>query len=148
MTTTGKSSLGAAEVQKLIRVNLPESETAGLEVEAVGEGRARVRVPYHPRMLRPGDSMSGPALMAAADVAMYALLLAELGPVDLALTSNFNCHFLTRALPGDILAEARLLRLGRRVATLQVEVRTTARDDLAAQVTGSYVLPDALQPTP
>ncbi len=141
-TFTTQTLISAAEVQKLIRVGLPVTDDQGLEVTAVSHDAASVRIPYHPRQLRPGDSMSGPVLMAAADAAMYALLLA-LGADqnEMALTSQFNCHFLARALPGDVIADARVLRQGRRMAVLQVEVRTTARDDLAALVTGTYVLP-------
>ena len=132
----------AVDVQKAIRIGLPSTEDEGLEVLEVFDDRASVRIPYHPRQLRPGDSVSGPVLMAAADAAMYAVLLA--GGVDqneMALTSQFNCNFLTRALPGDVIAEARILRRGRRMAVMQVEVRTTAREDVAALVTATYVLP-------
>lgn len=134
--------LTAAQVRDLMRIGLPATEADGLEVESLEPAGATVRIPYHPRMLRPGESVSGPVLMGAADAAMYAALLGHLGPVEMALTSNFNCNFLARALPGDVIASAHILRLGRRIAVLEVEVRTTARDDLAAHVTGSYVLPE------
>lgn len=135
--------LTAAEVQQLIRVGLPATEGEGLEVQELAPGRATVRIPYNPRMLRPGDSVSGPVLMAAADAAMYAALLGHLGPVEMALTSSFNCNFLARAFPGHVIAEAQLIKLGRRIAVAVVEVRTTARDDIAAHVTASYVLPES-----
>ena len=54
---------------------------------------------------------------------------------------QFNCSFLARALPGDVIARARVLKSGRRLVVMQVEVSTTARDDVAAFITGSYVLP-------
>ncbi len=133
--------LSAQDMQRLIRTGLPSTEAEGLQVLAVDAESASLRIPYNPRMLRPGDSVSGPVLMAAADAAMYAVLLAATGE-DMALTSQFNCNFLSRALPGDVLADARLLKLGRRAAVLQVEVRTTARDDLAALIIGSYALPE------
>ena len=78
--------------------------------------------------------------VAAAEAAMYAVLLAQTGE-DMALTSQFNCSFLARALPGDVIARARVLKSGRRLVVMQVEVSTTARDDVAAFITGSYVLP-------
>lgn len=134
--------MSAPEVQKVLHVGLPSTLDEGLEVCEVSADQATVRIPYHPRQLRPGDSVSGPVLMAAADAAMYAVLLAAgVDENEMALTSQFNCHFLARALPGDVIAEARVLRRGRRMAVLQVEVRTTARDDVAAIVTGTYVLP-------
>lgn len=136
-----KAMLSAQEMETLIRTGLPSTEAEGLQVLSISADAASLRIPYNPRMLRPGDSVSGGVLMAAADAAMYAVLLAATGD-EMALTSQFNCNFLARALPGDVLAEARVLKLGRRMAVLQVEVRTTARDDLAALVTGSYALPE------
>jgi len=136
-----KPMLSAQQMETLIRTGLPSTESEGLQVLTVTPESASLRIPYNPRMLRPGDAVAGSVLMAAADAAMYAVLLAQTGD-EMALTSQFNCNFLARALPGDVLADARLLKIGRRMAVLQVEVRTTARDDLAALVTGSYALPD------
>lgn len=132
--------LTAEAVEQLIRTGLPSTEGEGLQVQEVTAESATIRIPYNPRMLRPGDSVSGPVLMAAADAAMYAVLLAQ-HQDEMALTSQFNCNFLARAFPGDVIAHARLLKAGRRLVVMQVEVRTTARDDIAALITGSYVLP-------
>jgi uncharacterized protein (TIGR00369 family) len=135
-----KTLLTAEAVQELIRTGLPSTEGEGLVVDEITPDTATVRIPYNPRMLRPGDSVSGPVLMAAADAAMYAVLLAQHHD-EMALTSQFNCNFLARAFPGDVIAKARVLKSGRRLVVMQVEVSTTARDDVAALITGSYVLP-------
>jgi uncharacterized protein (TIGR00369 family) len=132
--------LDAAQTEALIRGGLPTA--AAVSVEAVGPGMARVRLPYSERMLRPGGVISGPTLFAAADTAMYALVLSHVGPQLMAVTANFSMNFLNKAAPGDVRAQAQLLKLGRRLVVM--DVRLWTGDDaqrIAAQVTGSYALP-------
>jgi acyl-coenzyme A thioesterase PaaI-like protein len=69
---------------------------SGLSLEAVWHGGSRVRQAYLPRFIRPGGTISGPTMMALADVAMYVALLASIGPVPLAVTTNLNINFLRK----------------------------------------------------
>ncbi|MBX6420752.1 MAG: PaaI family thioesterase [Nevskia sp.] len=133
--------LAAAEVERLIRAGLPLAERAGFAIERLEPGRAVVRLQYQPWMLRPGGTLAGPVLMTAADSAMYALVLAHLGPELLAVTADMNLHFLRKPKPADVLAEAHLLKLGRKLAVMRVELRSAGEDTLVAHVTGSYALP-------
>lgn len=133
--------LDAAEVERLIRAGLPIAERSGFAVEHLEPSRARVRLPYRAWMLRPGDTIAGPVLMMAADAAMYALVLAHLGPQLLAVTADMTLHFLRRPRAADVLAEAHLLKLGRRLAVMRVELRSAGEEELVAHVTGSYALP-------
>ena len=74
-------------------------------------------------MLRPGGTVSGPTLMALADCAMYVVLLSAIGPVGLAVTVNLSINFLRKGAPGqDVLAAARLLKLGKRLAVGEVSL--------------------------
>src|ERR687884_137197 len=68
------------------------------------------------RSLRPGGTVSGPVLMTLADVAIYVAILASIGWVPLAVTTNLNINFLRKPAPGDLMAECRLLKLGKRLA--------------------------------
>lgn len=132
--------LDAAQTQALIRGGLPAA--AGVIVERVEPGLACVRIAYSERMLRPGGVISGPTLFAAADTAMYALVLSHLGPELMAVTANFNMNFLNKAAPGDVHAEARLLKLGRRLVVMDVRLFTSADPGrVVAHVTGSYARP-------
>lgn len=134
--------LDAPAVQNLIRGGLKAADKGGLVVEEVRPGYARVRIPFRESMLRPGNVISGPALFTAADSAMYALVLSHLGPQLMAVTASFNMNFLNKAAPGDIIAEARLLKLGRRLVVMEVSLATSAAPErIAVHVTGSYVLP-------
>jgi len=92
-------------------------------------------------MLRPGHLVAGPALFTAADAAMYALVMAHIGPVVMSVTANMNLHFLNAAPEGDIVAEAKLLRLGMRMAVMEVALFTGPDRTFVAHVTGTYALP-------
>ena len=90
---------------------------SGLSIEAVWHGGGRVRQAYQPRFMRPGGTISGPTMMALADVAMYVVLLASIGPVPLAVTTNLNINFLrkpdARRSPGGLpVAQARSAACG------------------------------------
>lgn len=98
----------------------------------------------HERLLRPGGVVSGPTLMGLADAAVYALVLAHIGEVPMAVTTSLTMHFLRGAKPGPLTAEARLLRLGRRIATCDVFLWTEAPDRPCAQATVAYAIPEGL----
>ena len=110
-------------------------------VVEVTPGRVQVMAPYREGLLRPGGVISGPTLMSLADTAAYALVLAHVGDQLMAVTSQLNISFLRGAAPGDLHAEAELLRLGRRMAVCDVRLWTESRDRLAAQANVTYVLP-------
>ncbi len=134
-------SLTATEVQQLIREWVPMAEDIDLQVEEVRQGYAKIRIPVQVRNLRPGGTVSGPVIMAAGDTAMYAAILGSLGKVAMAVTSNLNINFMQRPAQVDLIAEASILKLGKRIAFCEVGVRSEGSEDLVAHVTGSYSLP-------
>jgi|EndMetStandDraft_3_1072993.scaffolds.fasta_scaffold173958_2 uncharacterized protein (TIGR00369 family) len=107
----------------------PES---GLAIETLWDGGCRVRQAFRAASLRPGGTISGPTLMALADFTMYVAVLAAIGPVPLAVTINLNINFLRRPGPHDVVAEGRLLKLGKRLATGEVTIRCDGDDDPVA----------------
>ena len=133
--------LDAAQTQALIRGGLRVAEKGALSVEEVRPGYARIRLPYSERMLRPGNVISGPTLFTAADSAMYALVLSHLGPELMAVTSQCNLNFLNKAAPGDVIAEAQLLKLGRKLVVMEVRMRTGDDPIIVAHATGTYARP-------
>jgi len=104
-------------------------------------GRARVIRKADAVSLRPGGVISGPTMMSLADVAVYALVLAHIGIVPMAVTTSLTMHFLRPAWPGDLIADVLLLRLGRRIATAEVRLWTEAPDKIAAHATVAYAIP-------
>jgi acyl-coenzyme A thioesterase PaaI-like protein len=94
-------------------------------------------------MLRPGGTISGPTLMALADFAMYVVLLSAIGPVGLAVTTNLSINFLRKGQPGqDVLAAARLLKLGKRLAVGEVNLLSGTTPDPIAHAISTYSIPN------
>ena len=94
-----------------------------------------------PEMARPGNIVSGPALMALIDVAAYAVVLAHIGPVAMAVTHTINVAFLRACRWNTVVADARLIKLGKRLATVEVRLWQGSEDQLIAQSTVGYALP-------
>jgi uncharacterized protein (TIGR00369 family) len=117
---------------------------SGLVIEEVWHGEARVRQRFEPRQVRPGGTISGPTMMALADFSMYCAVLAAIGPVPLAVTINLSINFLRRPALRDLLAEARLLKLGKRLAVGEVIICSDGEDEPVAHVTATYSIPSGL----
>jgi len=129
-------------VNALFRKAFPGADPALMaQVTAIQPGRVRMLSPFRDGLLRPGGVISGPTLMTLADSAAYALVLAHIGDQLMAVTSQLNMSFLRGARPGDLHAEAELLRLGRRLAVCDVRIWTEGPDRLAAQANVTYALP-------
>ncbi len=135
------SRISLMDFEKLSTERLPFAGQLGYRLEIIDHGFAIARAPYREDFLRPGGTISGPVLMGLADFAMYGAVLSMIGPVELAVTINLNINFLRRPPPGDILAEARVLKLGKRLAVGEVGLRRDADDDLVAHVTCTYSIP-------
>jgi acyl-coenzyme A thioesterase PaaI-like protein len=91
--------------------------------------------------LRPGGTISGPVMMAVADFTMYVAVLSAVGWVPLAVTTNLNINFLKKPGARDLLAEAKLIKLGKRLAVGEVALRSDGDDELVAHVTSTYSIP-------
>lgn len=139
---TPQPKLDADGVNALLKQAFPGAQPAAFPtVTEVAPGRVRVMTPYREGLLRPGGVISGPTLMSLADTAAYALVLAHIGDQLMAVTSQLNISFLRGAQPGDLYADAELLRLGRRLAVCDVRLWTEAPDRLAAQANVTYAIP-------
>src|SRR4051794_25012491 len=90
------SAISIAEFQALIRDELPFVAESGIVIERLEAGEAKVRLPVHTRHLRPGGTISGPAMMGLADFTMYAVVMSKLGAAMHVVTTNLNANFLRR----------------------------------------------------
>ena len=134
--------LDADGVNAVLTAAFPDAEPgARAHVVEASPGRVRLMRAYGPGLLRPGGLISGPNQMAIADTAAYALVLAHIGDEKMAVTSALSINFLRGAKPGDLWAEAKLLRLGRRLAVCDVHIWTEDEDRIAAQANVTYALP-------
>ena len=115
-----------------------------ISIESADGTTCLLRQRYSDQMLRPGGTVSGPTLMALADCAMYVVLLSAIGPVGLAVTVNLSINFLRKGAPGqDVLAAARLLKLGKRLAVGEVSLLSGTLPDPIAHATSTYSIPVA-----
>jgi uncharacterized protein (TIGR00369 family) len=133
------------ELEKFLHDEFPQAFGIGGEIaiESADGQTCLLRQRYCEKMLRPGDTVSGPTLMALADCAMYVVVLSAIGPVGLAVTTNLTINFLRKGAPGqDLLAEARLLKLGKRLAVGEVTLLSGTSPDPIAHVTATYSIPD------
>ena len=135
----------AAELDAFLRTELPQLfNYDDLAIEHADGQTCQVRQRFRESMLRPGGTISGPTLMVLADLAMYVVLLSAIGPIGLAVTTNLNINFLRKGQPGqDILAAAKLLKLGKRLAVGEVNLLSGTAPDPIAHVTSTYSIPNA-----
>jgi uncharacterized protein (TIGR00369 family) len=111
-------------------------------VDGVGPLSARMRMIYHERHIRPGGTISGPSMMALADLGLYVAILAHIGPVALAVTTSLNFNFLRKPEQRDLIADCRLLKLGKRLAVGDVSIYSEGSSDVVCHATGTYSIPD------
>ena len=132
------------ELEAFLDREFPQIHHGGrsYHVESVGPLSARLRMDYHERHIRPGGTLSGPAMMALADLALYVAILAHIGPVALAVTTNLSFNFLRKPAQKGLVADCRLLKLGKRLATGEVSLRSQGESDLVCHATGTYAIPD------
>ncbi len=126
----------------------PDRPHRVVRVEAAGVSLTLEASEEH---LRPGDTVSGPSMMGLADIAAYAAILAAIGPVLLAVTTNFSINFLRKPPPGLLVADARLMKLGKRLAVCEVGLRApqagaepfavTGAEELCAHAVTTYSIP-------
>jgi uncharacterized protein (TIGR00369 family) len=138
-----RAALTAAELEQRLAAEFPEAFHAdsGLAILEARHRGARVRLAPPGNALRPGGTISGPTLMLLADVAMYVAVLASIGWVPLAVTTNLHINFLRKPSPGGLIAECHLLKLGRRLAVGQVTIWAEGDEEPVAHATSTYSIP-------
>lgn len=106
-----------------------------------GRGHCRVMLPLDERNIRPGPSVSGPAMMLLGDISAWIALLSVIGPVPLAVTSSLNVSFLRPVGLADIACDCRTLRVGRRLAVMLAELARSSDGAAVAHMTITYAIP-------
>jgi len=135
------SKIGKAEFNQLIENELPWATAAGITLQDISPGRARMNLPYQASSIRPGGSISGPHMMMLADACMYAVVLSLIGEVKLAVTTNFNINFLRKPSECNLQADGKIIKLGKRLAVMEVSISDS--QDIVAHATGTYSIPPA-----
>ncbi|MDJ0612698.1 MAG: PaaI family thioesterase [Rhizobiaceae bacterium] len=132
--------MDADEVADYVSEVFPQSDNFGFYVTDLSPGLIRVRMPVNESHLRPGGTVSGPSMFGLADCAAYLIILAHVGKVALAVTTNLNINFLSKP-DGDLVSEARLLKLGKRLAVCDISIFLEKDHRLVAHATATYSIP-------
>lgn len=134
-------TMTTAEADKILSANFaPWVLQLGLTVEALADGRATLRLPWSDRLSREGGGLSGQALMAAADTATVIAVSAARGAYGPMTTVQQSTSFQRAVTGSDVLIEAVLTKLGRRMAFADITMTAEASGELAARASTVYAL--------
>ena len=133
-----------AEIAEFLAAQFPQSKCV---VEAVGNASATVKHQVGIDELRPGGTVSGPVLMAVADVALYVAILGEIGIVPLAVTTNLSINFLRKPSPDkSILGVCKLMKVGKSLVVGEVTLYSEDNAQPVAHAVGTYSIPKGSAP--
>ncbi len=135
--------LTTEEVHRFLETDFPQIHTDGrvMTVTEIASGRASMRLDPLERHLRPGGTVSGPALFALADVTAYVAVIAHIGVVPLAVTTSLNINFLRLPQLKPTTCTCKILKLGKRLAVLDASIFQDNPDELVAHATVTYSIP-------
>jgi uncharacterized protein (TIGR00369 family) len=131
------------EVHRFLETDFPQIHTDGrvMTVTDISSGHVSMRLDPTDRHLRPGGTVSGPALFALADVTAYVAVIAHIGPVALAVTTSLNINFLRLPQIKPTTCTCRILKLGKRLAVIEAAIFQDDPDALVAHATATYSIP-------
>jgi len=133
--------MDAAALNAFLAAEFPQVAD-DFRVERAAPMEAEIRLLAHERHLRPGGTVSGPAMFALADLAMYAAILATIGPKALSVTTNCSIDFLRKPAAGrDVLGRARLLKVGRVLVVGDVLLYSEGAEEPVARAGLTYSIP-------
>ena len=133
--------LSVEELQAILTESFPDSDVP--QVEAVDVDTVTIWQPITDRHGRPGGTLSGPTMMMLADTAAWMAILAQIGPVLLAVTTSLHIDFLRKPQLSDLMARGRVLKLGRKLAVVDVELFSRGSRELVAKAQVTYSLPSS-----
>ena len=131
--------MSPAEIEAIIHRGVPLGAAWGVRVISATPEEASLELPYDATLLRPGETVSGPAIMGLADMAMWAVLLAGSEGRDESLTANMHVNFLRPCGPGPIIATARLIKGQGRSIFGEIAIRRADSEEVAVHVTTGWV---------
>ncbi len=117
----------------------PFAAMLGLKIESAANGAALVRMPFDLRLLNeggPAAPIHGGAIASLADVAACAAVW-TLAETARTATISITVNYTGFAVNSDLIARARVKRMGKRIASLSVEI-ADASDALIADALVTY----------
>lgn len=141
---TTDAKIYADEFLEIARDGVPMVGQLGLSIEAFEAGRVKIRLPYSDLIQRPGGTICGPAIMGLADVTLYGVVMSLIGRAELAVTTDLSFHFLSKPKPVALIADGRILKLGRRLAVGEVMIYSDGQAEPICRASGSYAIPPSI----
>lgn len=133
--------MDAAALNAFLAAEFPQVSDS-FRIDQVTREQLTARLCVSDAHLRPGGTVSGPSMFALADLAVYCVILSRLGPVALTVTTNASIDFMRKPLAGrDLLAQCRLLKLGRVLAVADTLIRSEGNDAPVARCSMTYAIP-------
>jgi uncharacterized protein (TIGR00369 family) len=133
----------AEEVFGFVKAEFPQALRDGVNYEVIKlePEEAHIRLLAGEQQLRPGGTVSGPAMMEMVDFSIYVLLLAHhKEAARLAVTTNLTISFLRKPQPGPIVAQIRLIKHGRTLTVARVDIISEADGKLVASSEATYFM--------
>jgi len=133
----------AKEVTSFLRSEFPQAFQEGRDypIRSLEPGRIVLAMTSDERHVRPGGTVSGPAMVGLVDYAMYALLIAHHGPAArLSVTTGMQISFLRRPAPGTMICTLELLKHGRTLSVGDARIRVEGSDEVVAHAELTYFM--------
>lgn len=132
--------LGIPEIRAYMEAEFPQIR-GRFELLDLAPGFLKARMAVTEADLRPGGTISGPSIFALVDCAFYMATLAVVGCEALAVTTSCAIDFMRKPAPGDLVAEARVLKLGRALSVGDVLVFSPGVDGPVARAGVTFSIP-------
>ncbi|MGH1413394.1 MAG: PaaI family thioesterase [Pelagimonas sp.] len=133
--------IDAAQMDSFLKEVFPQVDGM-FGIDRLDEDLLVMRLFAHEKHLRPGGTVSGPAMFSLADVAAYVATMARVGREALAVTTHCSIDFMRKPVSGaDVLAEARVLKLGKTLSVTDVLLFSEGKPEPVAHASLTYSLP-------
>jgi uncharacterized protein (TIGR00369 family) len=133
--------MNEAQLMTFMREAFPQMADE-FNVDHVAENEITMRMHISNQHLRPGGTVSGPSMFALADVCAYLVTLAMIGPKALAVTTSCSIDFMRKpAADTDLIANGRLLKLGKQLSVSDVLLYSEGQAKPVARASLTYAIP-------
>jgi uncharacterized protein (TIGR00369 family) len=136
-------AMNLQQIADFLHVHFPQLQADGahFRVTQIGSGTATLQLQPGTQHLRPGGTVSGPALFTLADVGCWIAILAQIGPIPMVVTTNLNINFLRLPMQAPVDCDCRILKLGKRLAVVDAIIHQGDPSQPVAQATATYSIP-------
>lgn len=133
--------LNKVDLQDFLRREFPQVPD-DFVVDQITRDGVVVRLRVNESHLRPGGTVSGPAMFGLTDVGVYLAILSRVGLESLSVTTSCSMDFMRKPKSDrDLLADVTLLKLGQALVVANVLIRSEGTDAPVARASMTYSRP-------